>query len=61
MSAADAAARILVVDDDPDLLALISMRLVSAGYTVTQAASGQEATTPAMACSPAGIARTSGA
>lgn len=42
MSAADAA-RILVVDDDPDLLALIGMRLSSAGYTVAQAASGLEA------------------
>lgn len=42
MSAADAA-RILVVDDDPDLLALIDMRLSSAGYTVAQAASGLEA------------------
>lgn len=37
------AARILVVDDDPDLLALIGMRLSSAGYTVAQAASGLEA------------------
>jgi two-component system response regulator GlrR len=43
VSAADTTARILVVDDDPDLLALISMRLGSAGYTVAQAASGQEA------------------
>jgi two-component system response regulator GlrR len=36
-------ARILVVDDDRDLLALITMRLQSAGYTVAQAASGEEA------------------
>lgn len=43
MNAAGASARILVVDDDPDLLALISMRLTSAGYTVAQAASGREA------------------
>lgn len=42
MSAAGAA-RILVVDDDPDLLALIGMRLSSAGYTVAQAASGLDA------------------
>lgn len=40
---AGGAARILIVDDDPDLLALIGMRLVSAGYTVAQAASGLEA------------------
>lgn len=35
--------RILVVDDDPDLLDLIAMRLASAGYEVTLAASGEEA------------------
>lgn len=37
------AARILVVDDDPDLLDLIAMRLNSAGYAVALAASGEEA------------------
>jgi len=37
------AARILVVDDDPDLLALIGMRLTAAGYEVALAASGAEA------------------
>ena len=36
-------ARILVVDDDPDLLHLIGLRLSSAGYAVSQAASGEEA------------------
>ncbi len=35
--------RIMVVDDDPDLLDLIAMRLNSAGYTVALAASGIEA------------------
>jgi two-component system response regulator GlrR len=34
---------ILVVDDDPDLLDLIGMRLSAAGYKVTLAASGEEA------------------
>ncbi|HTY02262.1 MAG TPA: sigma 54-interacting transcriptional regulator [Rhodocyclaceae bacterium] len=34
---------ILVVDDDPDLLDLIGMRLSAAGYTVTLARSGEEA------------------
>ncbi len=34
---------ILVVDDDPDLLDLIGMRLTAAGYTVTSARSGEEA------------------
>jgi two-component system, NtrC family, response regulator GlrR len=34
---------ILVVDDDPDLLDLIGMRLTAAGYTVTLAGSGEEA------------------
>ncbi len=40
---AGASARILVVDDDPDLLDLIGMRLTSAGYQVALAASGLEA------------------
>lgn len=40
---AAAAARILVVDDDPGLLDLIEMRLVAGGYLVTRAASGEEA------------------
>ena len=35
--------KILVVDDDPDLLHLIGVRLSVAGYEVTQAASGEEA------------------
>jgi len=35
--------RILLVDDDKDLLQLISMRLNAAGYAVTSAASGQAA------------------
>jgi two-component system response regulator GlrR len=34
---------ILVVDDDPDLLRLLSMRLSGAGYRVTAAASAEEA------------------
>lgn len=37
------AAKILVVDDDPDLLHLIGVRLSVAGYGVTLAASGEEA------------------
>lgn len=43
MNTAAGTGRILVVDDDPDLLALIGMRLRSAGYTVVSAASGEEA------------------
>lgn len=35
--------RILIVDDDPDLLHLIGIRLSVAGYDVIQAASGEEA------------------
>ena len=31
---------LLLVDDDPDLLKLISLRLTSAGYRVRTAASG---------------------
>ena len=37
------AAHILVVDDDPDLLRLLSMRLSGAGYRVTATASAEEA------------------
>ena len=36
-------AEILLVDDDPDLLQLIGLRLSSAGYKVTTAASAEEA------------------
>ena len=37
------AARILVVDDDPDMLHLISLRLSAAGYQVSAADSGEAA------------------
>lgn len=43
MNPAGTTARVLVVDDDPDLLELIAMRLTSAGYSVVLAASGIEA------------------
>ncbi len=36
-------AEVLLVDDDPDLLQIISFRLAAAGYRVTTAASGEEA------------------
>jgi two-component system response regulator GlrR len=36
-------ARILLVDDDPDLLRLLSMRLAAAGYRVAAVASAEEA------------------
>jgi two-component system response regulator GlrR len=39
----DNAARILLVDDDPDLLHLLAIRLKSAGYNVTTADSGERA------------------
>lgn len=35
--------RLLAVDDDPDLLQLLGIRLASAGYDVSTAASGEEA------------------
>jgi two-component system, NtrC family, response regulator GlrR len=35
--------RVLAVDDDPDLLRLLSIRLSAAGYTVTTAASAEQA------------------
>ena len=37
------AAHLLLVDDDPDLLKLLSMRLTGAGYVVTAASSAEEA------------------
>ena len=42
MSAA-APSRILLVDDDPDLLRLVSLRLKTAGYEVTAVESGERA------------------
>lgn len=42
-TAGGAPARVLVVDDDPDLLDLIGMRLSAAGCSVVLAASGEEA------------------
>jgi two-component system response regulator GlrR len=39
------AARILVVDDDPDMLRLVSMRLTAAGYAVTAVTSAESALT----------------
>ena len=38
-------ARLLVVDDDPDMLRLLSMRLSSAGYQVTAVTSAETALT----------------
>ncbi|RIX78917.1 sigma 54-interacting transcriptional regulator [Acidovorax cavernicola] len=40
-----AGARLLVVDDDPDMLRLLSMRLTSAGYQVTAVTSAETALT----------------
>ena len=34
---------IMVVDDDPDLLRLVQIRLASAGYSVATAESGEQA------------------
>ena len=39
----EAARRILAVDDDPDLLRLLTIRLKSAGYDVTAVESGEKA------------------
>ena len=43
MTAGETSVRVLVVDDDPDLLDLIGMRLSAAGYEVALAASGADA------------------
>jgi DNA-binding response OmpR family regulator len=44
--------RVLVADDDPDILALISFRLERAGYEVLAAADGDEALRLALANAP---------
>lgn len=49
---ASASARILVVDDDPGLLRLISLRLEAAGYRVDTAESGEAALGRAAAATP---------
>jgi two-component system response regulator GlrR len=45
-------ARILIVDDDPDLLMLMGMRLGTAGYEVVKAESGEAALLSFRACRP---------
>jgi len=45
--------RILIVDDDPNLLRLLSLRLKSEGYDVTEAASGEKALALLHAAPPA--------
>ena len=45
-------ALILIVDDDPQLLRLLSLRLRSEGYEVMEAASGEEALTRLAAALP---------
>jgi DNA-binding response OmpR family regulator len=43
---------ILIADDDPDILALVSFRLERAGYQVVQARNGEEAVKVALARRP---------
>jgi len=43
---------ILIADDDPDILALVSFRLERAGYEVVQARNGEEAVKVALATRP---------
>jgi DNA-binding response OmpR family regulator len=43
---------ILIADDDPDILALVSFRLKRAGYEVVQARNGEEAVQVALARRP---------
>ena len=47
------AERVLVVDDEPDIVALVAYHLVKAGYRVSTAASGPDAVTQAKADRPA--------
>lgn len=44
--------KILTVDDDPDILKLLGMRLKAAGYQVVEAKSGEEALTQIAVCRP---------
>ena len=48
-------ARILLVDDDADLLQLIAMRLTSAGYAVTAVESGEAALASFATSRPAAV------
>jgi DNA-binding response OmpR family regulator len=43
---------ILIADDDPDILALVSFRLERAGYEIVQARNGEEAVQVALARRP---------
>jgi CheY-like chemotaxis protein len=43
---------VLVADDDPDILALVSFRLERAGYEVVTAADGEEALRLAVEATP---------
>lgn len=52
---AGSAAEILLVDDDPDLLKLISLRLMSAGYRVRTADSGETALATLAASRPSAV------
>ena len=44
--------RVMLVDDDRDLLRLLSMRLAAAGYSVTAVTSGEEALDKLTQCDP---------
>jgi two-component system, NtrC family, response regulator GlrR len=52
---ANTAGDVLLVDDDPDLLKLISLRLTSAGYRVRTADSGETALASIAAARPAAV------
>ncbi|MGH9202853.1 MAG: response regulator, partial [Vicinamibacterales bacterium] len=47
MQAAPAVERVLVVDDEPDIVALVAYHLVKAGYRVSTAGNGTDAITQA--------------
>ena len=52
MNATSRAASILVVDDDPDLLRLMQIRLTAAGYAVSTAESAERALAQASVARP---------
>lgn len=48
----DQRTRVLVVDDDPDILQMLAMRLSNSGYDVATAADGEEAIERALQTNP---------
>jgi DNA-binding response OmpR family regulator len=52
VNSSEIAPLVLVADDDPDLLAMVTFRLERSGYEVVQARNGEEALRLAFECKP---------